>query len=576
MRRVPFELVKERAFRVWRAREAAWLEPRDARPMASEIAALLLHALQTHGPDADPLQCADEWLAHLDCYWHEYGVALENLQLGIGPPTSGSFNNDYYGTCTGGVPRADIWGLLHPADPSRAAARAAADAQLEHHGSGLEVAAFLASAVAEAFAPASLDECLRVGLRTLESSSRTAACIRGVLSVISSEGKDWRSLWSAIIADWYHPEPTDATLNLAAFVVAMKLGGLNWDDTLEIACLTGGDPTWKALACASMLAVLGADIGKPLMSKRPTGASVGCSALRDLEPIRNEEAFASSICRLVVACARQGQVEIIGAPYQPLPGPHVVPPVRLCARYEGDPVLGTGEQRAVFLERLTGADDIPGELVLSATDGLKAEPLGGVLVPGKLAAKVVNVTLERPNGPPGTVHAEIRSAARTLAEATFGFRRVQRYLAIGPFENPGGKGLDRPYQAELELSQPDAALPRGRELRSNSDLVDVDNAFGAKGPRVIYLLRIVNSPQERSVWLRIGCSDGIKLWLNGKRLLSDHTHRSATPADYVVRAHLRKGLNKILVKLARCGDSSTFRLRITEPLSEKAIIDIWD
>lgn len=581
MRRVSFEFFRDRALRIWRAREAAaaWVRPGDGRPPAPDVASLLLHALETHGPGAGPLECADEWLAHLDCHWHEYGIALENLRLGIGPPTSGTFNNDFYGECTGGAPRADLWGLLHAADPAMAASRASSDAQIEHCGAGLDLAAFLAAAVAEAFSAGDLGECLRAASRALPPGSRAAACVERARSVASAHHRDWRRSWSAIVADWGHPEPTDAMLNLSALVLALESGGLDWDRTLEVAALTGGDPHWKLVACASILAALGAEVGLPPRGRsRPARCAPG-SALRDLEPLRSEEAFAGIVCRLAVACARADQVELAGAPYLPPPGPHVSPPVRLRARYEGEPVLAPGEQRAVFLERISGAEDIPGELVISSAERLKAEALGGVLVPSRIAARVVNVTLEDPTGLPGAVRAEVRASGRTVAEARFGFRRAARYVAFGPFENADGRGLERPYLNEAGLSERGVPSRGGvpeRVLRANGDLVDVDGAFGARGPRVSYLVRVVHSPRERDVSLRVGCSDGIRLWLNGKRLLADHAHRCATPADYVVRARLRKGANKIVVKLARCGESSVFRLRITERGSEEALTDLWD
>ena len=124
MRSVSFEYYRERIRGVFAARAIAAApaaDPPDGRPTPQECISLALHALETHGPTCGPLETADEWLGHLDCSWHEYGVALENLSLGITPPTSGNFNNDYYGECTGGASRAEVWGMLHPADPVVAA-----------------------------------------------------------------------------------------------------------------------------------------------------------------------------------------------------------------------------------------------------------------------------------------------------------------------------------------------------------------------------------------------------------------------------------------------------------------------
>ena len=113
----------------------------------------------------------------------------------------------------------------------------------------------------------------------------------------------------------------------------------------------------------------------------PGQVSMPCvvSILSDLDPFDNEEDFVDSFCRLAVACARPGQVEMTGAPYLPAPGPHVAPPDRLLVRYEAEPALAPGEQRAVFLERASETEAIPGILEVKGSEGLSAISLGGVV-----------------------------------------------------------------------------------------------------------------------------------------------------------------------------------------------------
>jgi hypothetical protein len=232
--------------------------------------------------------------------------------------------------------------------------------------------------------------------------------------------------------------------------------------------------------------------------------------------------------------------------------------------------------------------------------------MGGLVVAGKIAAHVVEACLEP--GPvklSGTLDVRISRAGRTVAEARFGLTLAARYLCLGPFDNSDGKGLERVFLDERRLSEGGrasalqhlaagrASRPRAsrrgatarlpstqtgepRELVARGDVVDVDRAFGAEGPRVVYLVRDIVSDEERRVSLRVGSSDGVKLWVNGRRLLSDHTHRYATPDDLAGDAVLRKGRNRIAIKLARCGGSSAFRLRITERGSEEAAAGIRD
>ena len=47
----------------------------------------------------------------------------------------------------------------------------------------------------------------------------------------------------------------------------------------------------------------------------------------------------------------------------------------------------------------------------------------------------------------------------------------------------------------------------------------------------------------------IGSDDGIKVWLNGKKVHEVFKARAASYGEDVVKVHLRKGFNSLLVKL---------------------------
>lgn len=583
MRSVPFTFYRQRVGAVLRARRVALASvpiPDGGRPHPDELTALLVHALETHGPRSGPLELADEWLDHLKAHWHEFGVVLENLRLGVGPPTSGSFNNDAYGECAGGFALAQGWGLLQPGDPAGAAARAAECARVSHSGTAVEAARFLAAAASEAFVAPDVRTCLRAGLRHMTPGSRAATCVQEALSVAAREADAGRA-WTVIASDWLHPEPTDALANLAGAVLALTAGGLEWPRTLDCVLATGGDAATKACACAAMLAALGGEVAPPRARRRTgrSGAFASGRFLKGVEMPSDDEDYVERLCRLAVACARPGEAEFAGAPYFPSPGPPVTGPVRLFARYAEEPVLAPGEERVVFLGLANPAESVPGTLEVDADETLRATALGGVTVPGQIAARAVSVSLAGEGGVPGVVRAEVRRAGRPAAVARFGFRRASRWVAVGPFENPDGAGLDHAYLPESRLDEKLAARGgpyRVKPLRVPGDAVDVDAVFGSAGPRVVYLLRVVRAPSARAVTFRIGCSDGLKLWLNGRRLLSDHRHGHGGPCGYVVPATLKGGANRITVKLARCGMSSVFRLRITARGTEEAMLDLWD
>ena len=57
------------------------------------------------------------------------------------------------------------------------------------------------------------------------------------------------------------------------------------------------------------------------------------------------------------------------------------------------------------------------------------------------------------------------------------------------------------------------------------------------------------SAQDQKAKLLVGSDDGVKVWLNGKMVLSQDAHRAVTAADDVVPVELHKGKNLLLCKL---------------------------
>ena len=79
-----------------------------------------------------------------------------------------------------------------------------------------------------------------------------------------------------------------------------------------------------------------------------------------------------------------------------------------------------------------------------------------------------------------------------------------------------------------------------------------------------YLYRTLSSPSAREVGVSLGSDDGIKLWLNGKELLSHDIPRGVAPDQERVKLALDKGVNKLLIKIANTGGAAGFYFRKDE------------
>ncbi|KAB2674708.1 MAG: DUF1553 domain-containing protein [Verrucomicrobia bacterium] len=73
-----------------------------------------------------------------------------------------------------------------------------------------------------------------------------------------------------------------------------------------------------------------------------------------------------------------------------------------------------------------------------------------------------------------------------------------------------------------------------------------------------YLHRTLGTDAARTVSLFLGSDDALKVWLNGKEVLSKDLNRSVAPNSDEVKAELRAGENHLLLKVANYGGQAGF------------------
>ncbi len=152
-----------------------------------------------------------------------------------------------------------------------------------------------------------------------------------------------------------------------------------------------------------------------------------------------------------------------------------------------------------------------------------------------------------------------------------------RWLVIGPFENPQVDGFCKGFDKDLlagiggetnlkfEQNQKINGL-QWQNYQSNSDKLDFMKIVGQYSNCLAYAYNEFILYSEQKAILKIGSDDGIKIWLNGIQIFTHHIHRSNNPDSDLVMVNLKKGANKILVKVDQ-GDGSwscTLRLKTIE------------
>ena len=78
---------------------------------------------------------------------------------------------------------------------------------------------------------------------------------------------------------------------------------------------------------------------------------------------------------------------------------------------------------------------------------------------------------------------------------------------------------------------------------------------------------MVEASEAADAWLGIGSDDGLKVWVNGRRLIDSWIVRPSRLDDDVVQFRLKAGRNQILVKVQNETGAWSFiaRLRVREP-----------
>jgi putative heme-binding domain-containing protein len=134
---------------------------------------------------------------------------------------------------------------------------------------------------------------------------------------------------------------------------------------------------------------------------------------------------------------------------------------------------------------------------------------------------------------------------------------VDAWHIAGPFDNgEGDAGLDEVFAPEKGVDL--AARYRGklgevrwRTVRPDAKgYVDLAAFFAPDSANIVsYLYQEIESPESQEATLLLGTDDGCKLWVNGALIHTSRAHRAAVPAQDTVRLRLRKGPNRVLLKI---------------------------
>lgn len=148
---------------------------------------------------------------------------------------------------------------------------------------------------------------------------------------------------------------------------------------------------------------------------------------------------------------------------------------------------------------------------------------------------------------------------------------IKDWLVIGPFDNKEKVGFNAVYPPETEVDltkeyDGKSIKVRWRKLIGTnlSQTVNFNSIFYPNEWAAGYALTYVLSDRDRDVAVRVGSDDSVKVWLNDELIIQNEKYQAFFPDQNETGAILRKGWNKLLVKVCEGGGYWEFGLRITD------------
>lgn len=233
--------------------------------------------------------------------------------------------------------------------------------------------------------------------------------------------------------------------------------------------------------------------------------------------------------------------------------------------------LSTSPRGTAYLVRLHGmVEDLEDLTPLVSTYATIASKRSAD--PGTRAtATMLLMDLERARG---------RTVRATEVNRALGF--INDYYVVGGFENEGKSGCDTdfgPEAATVDLSAKFAGA-KGREVSWRKlavapvdGYVDLAAAVRPNREAVAYALTWLEAPAETQVALGVGTSGAFRLWVNGQVAAREDRYNQPRPDQSRVAVKLRKGLNRVLLKVCQETGPLGFYLR-QEPMGGRGTVKV--
>jgi hypothetical protein len=120
-------------------------------------------------------------------------------------------------------------------------------------------------------------------------------------------------------------------------------------------------------------------------------------------------------------------------------------------------------------------------------------------------------------------------------------------------------------EAKFVAKEFDPKAAGWKEVAHDTGTLDLAALVTRDAPIFAYLQTYVFAPEARTATVKLGSDDGVRVWLNGKVVLTHAVHRPLAPDSDSFEVALAKGWNTLLVKVRNDDGAFGLTVRLADP-----------
>lgn len=206
---------------------------------------------------------AEYWLETIAPHYNEYGIAKNNLSLGLLPPMSGEVDNDKWKTSNGAWIRSEIWAGVAPGVSNVAMKYATMDAMVDHGlAEGTYAEIFTVTLESAAYVENDIEKLLELSLQKIPADCAIAQTVRLVIECYH-DGINYKETREKVVEfnkelGWFQ-----APAHLGFVTIGLLYGEGDFKKSMICAVNCGDDTDCTAATVGSIMGIINGTAGIP-------------------------------------------------------------------------------------------------------------------------------------------------------------------------------------------------------------------------------------------------------------------------------------------------------------------------